>query len=402
MVTNTSQFQYPSLIIIHNSVFLAEILIGSFFLLLPTLGAILSDSLITTPILLYLITTGHYNSILPQLLLELIGTSLATGSAFLIFYTFFTSMITRNRTYDFIRTMLYSKKVILFGIILSIYAFIVAWPIESELVLLPNINSQNWFHAIYLFDVIVIIIYTAFLYDILVRKVFPLQKLILPSFWAGIFLFIVLAGGGKYEQTLTFELLLLAFFSLLYPTFELAKSIAIHKNSKRFDNLQIGTSFAIHKIIGKSMFPTLYSGDYLITYLTDDKFLFKVGDIITYEPLLAYSPISDSRYVSHRIIELRKDNIVTKGDNLKKADPPIKPFRIIGVAVASLDTKTFVFSSLTEREELLEIVKEAERTVVQGKANLNNIEGNIKKSYFYMILFSILISLVLPILFLFA
>lgn len=400
--TNTSQFQYPALIIIHNSVFMAEILIGSFFLLLPTLGAILLDNLITTPILLYLITTGHYNSILPQLLLELIGTSLATGSAFLIFYTFFTSMTTRKRTYDFIRTMSYSKKVILFGIILSAYAFILAWPIESELVLFPNINSPNWFHAIYLFDVIVIIIYAAFLYDILVRKVFSLQKLILPSLWAGIFLFVVLAGGGEYEQTLTFELLLLGFVSLIYPTLGLAKSLSIHKNAKSFANLLIGNSFSIHKSMGKSMRPTLSSGDYIITYLTDDEFLFKLGDIVTYEPLLAYSPMLDSRYVTHRIIELREDNLVTKGDNLKKADPPIKPFRIIGVAIASLDTESFLCSSLTEREDLLEIVKKVERTVVQGKANFNNIGGNIKKLYFSTILFPFLISLVLPILFLFA
>lgn len=399
---NTSRSQYPTLIIIHNSVFLAEILIGSFFLLLPTLGAILLDNLITAPILLYLITTGHYNSILPQLLLELIGTSLATGSAFLIFYTFFTSMTTRNRTYDFIRTMLYSKKVILFGIILSTYAFILAWLIESELVLFPNINSPDWFHGIYLFDVIVIIIYAAFLYDIIVRKVFPLQKIILPSLWAGIFLFVVLAGGGKYEKTLTFELLLLGFISLIYPTLGLAKSLAIHKNEKSSANLLIGKSFTIHKTMGKSMYPTLSSGDYIITYLINDEFQFKQGDIVTYEPSLVYAPMLESRYVTHRIIELREDSLVTKGDNLKKADPPIKPFRIIGVAIASLDAESLVFSSLTEREDLLEIVKGVERTVREGKVNFNNIGGNIKKLYFYTILLPFLISLVLPILFLFA
>lgn len=393
--------QYPTLIIIHNSVFLAEILMGSFFLLLPTMGAILFDSLIKTPTLIYLINTENYNLILPQLILELLGTALATGSAFLIFYTFFTSMTTIKRTYDFIRTLSYSKKVILFGIILSVYAFILAWAIESEIVLFPNINSPNWFHAIYLFDVMVIIIYADFLYSIIVLKVFPLQKIILPSLWAETFLFIVLAGGGKYEQTLTFELLLIGFVSLIYPTLGLAKSLALNKNEKSLANLLAGNPFTINKLRGKSMRPTLYAGDYLVTYLIDDEFQFKVGDIVTYEPLLAYTPLMESRYVSHRIIELGEGYIVTKGDNLKKADPPIKPFRIIGVAIATIDPKSLVFSSLTEREDLLEIVNRVERTLMQGKVDLKSIGQNFKVPYFYRIMLPSLISLVLPILFLF-
>lgn len=397
---NTSLSQYSSLIIIHNFVFMVEIVLGAFFFLVPTFGAILLDSLITTPILLYLITSGHYNSVLPQLLLEIIGTSLATGSAFLIFDTFFTSMTTKNRTYDSIRIMNYSKKIILFGIILSAYAFLLGWPVESELISL-NINSELWYHSVYLFDVITAVIYAAFLYDILARKVFPLQKLILPSLWAGIFLFITLAGGGKYAGNLFLELFLLSFISLIYPTLWLARSRIKHKSQKWFTNLLVGTSCVINKASGRSMYPALSSKDYIISYFTDDKFQFKIGDIISYEPLLAYSPLVDSRYVAHRVIEIRDDKIVTKGDNLKKADPPFKPFKIQGLVIASYDPELGLYSSLTERKDMDGVVDAVKQIITDSNIFTSGVSRDTKKLLFHTILLPLTVSVILPILFLF-
>lgn len=397
---NISQYQYPAFIIIHNSVFMAEIVLGSFFFLLPTFGAILLDSLVTTPILLYLITTGHSNAILPQLLLELVGTGLATGSAFLIFHRFITSMFTRDRTYGYMRVMIYSKKIIMIGIALSTYAFLVGWPIESELILF-KVNTGIWYNSVYLFDVITLIIYAAFLYDVLARRVFPVQKVILPSLWAGIFLFIVLAGNGTHESGLIFETLLLSIISLLYPTFGFAKSVIRRKNEKEITDLSLGTSCFFNKARGTSMYPEISSRDYVVTCATDDEFVFKKGDIVTYEPILSFSPFFDSRFVTHRIVKIGEKKIITKGDNLKKDDPPIKQFRIHGLAVATYNPELGLFSELNDREEMQEIITRVKQIAMHEGVSITKVKSSSRRLLFYTVFLPLSISITLPVLFLF-
>jgi len=398
--TNISQYQYPAFIIIHNSVFIAEIMLGSFFFLLPTFGAILLDSLVTTPILLYLINVGHSNAILPQLLLELIGTGLATGSAFLIFYTFFTSLFTRVRTYDYMRMMVYSKKIIIVGIALSIYVFLLGWPIESEL-LLSKINAGIWYNSVYLFDVVTIIVYAAFLYDLLVRRIFPLQKVILPSLWAGTFLFIVLAGDGKYEAGLIFEVVLLSTVSLIYPTFGFVRSFMRRKNEKEMTDLFLGTSCFISRAMGNSMYPGISSKDYVITCKTDDEFTFKNGDVVTYEPILAFSPFFDSRYVTHRIVKIEEEKIITKGDNLKGEDPPIKQFRIHGLAIATYNPELGIFSALTDREEMEGITTRVKQIAIQEGNPISKVKISRRILLSYTVVLPLVISVTLPVFFLF-
>lgn len=399
--TGSSSYLYPGFIIIHNSIFLAEIVLGSFFLLIPTFGAILSDILITTPILISLINNGYSNTIMPQFLLEFVGTALASGSAVLIFYMFFTSMLTRVKTYEYMRMMVYSKQILIVGISLSIYAFLLGWPIETEL-LLSNVHPQIWYNSIYLFDAATIIIYIAFLYDITVNSVFPLQRIILPSLWSGILLFITLAGNGKYVPEMILDIFLLGAFSLIYPIFSFFRSfMKRNKNIKKMTELFNIESCLITGVRGISMKPVISQRDYVITYKTDDHFSFNVGDVVTYEPPLAFAPLSDTRYVTHRIVKIEGDRIITRGDNVKREDPPIRPFRIYGLAIATYDHELGIFSVLTNREEMKETTLRVKRIAIRESNSISNMNKVNGKFLYYTLISSLAISLALPAFFLF-
>ena len=82
------------------------------------------------------------------------------------------------------------------------------------------------------------------------------------------------------------------------------------------------------KAVGKSMLPTIKEGD-IITISNDINSL-HVGDIV----LFYNANKNHNIYILHRIISSVKDKIfITKGDNNKFSDQPIRKSRIIGKVV---------------------------------------------------------------------
>ena len=394
----SSVSSYPLLILTHNMIFLSEIFLGSFFLLLPTFGVVLFDALVTGSITVYLIRIGQENIILPQLLLELIGTCIATATSFTIFHTFFTSMSKKTRDSEYMQMQSYSVRLIIFGLALSIYAFLLAWSIELTLFSAKGLTSL-WYNTVYLFDVITIIIYVGFLYDVLKRKVFPMQQMIIPSLSSGIILFVALAGGPTAIESSIPFLMVLGFTSLLYPLLELRKAMIGDKTLKRLNAVLKGFDCFMVSSQGRSMYPTITGGDYVLCLRMNEDFKLSIGDIITYEPPLYYSPLSYARFVTHRIVELNEVEFRTRGDNLQKLDPPTKNYKVYGLAIAKCDHSLKIFEPLTHRQELVGILTGLESSLRTNVVEIVNGRLSAEARSLLSIIF-LIPAIALPFLFL--
>ena len=78
----------------------------------------------------------------------------------------------------------------------------------------------------------------------------------------------------------------------------------------------------IYKVKTGSMEDNIHTGDYILIYKKKD---YKVGDIVTYQ--------KDDYHVTHRIIEKKKDIVITKGDANNLPDDEIKIKSIIGKVI---------------------------------------------------------------------
>jgi len=75
--------------------------------------------------------------------------------------------------------------------------------------------------------------------------------------------------------------------------------------------------------VGPSMYPTLCSADNIITEKYKRRDDVRVGDIIVY-------PHPDKAFdIVHRIIKIRDDGVITRGDNNNKIDPYVVKFEDI-------------------------------------------------------------------------
>lgn len=75
------------------------------------------------------------------------------------------------------------------------------------------------------------------------------------------------------------------------------------------------------EVISGSMEPTIYKGDMIVIDIKSKKFT--KGDIITFYD-------SEGSFVTHRIISIDKDKVITKGDNNNTEDSPISIDKIVG------------------------------------------------------------------------
>ena len=82
-----------------------------------------------------------------------------------------------------------------------------------------------------------------------------------------------------------------------------------HLNKESVTN--IGDYYVFYVASG-SMEPTLNVGDVIINKRTND---YEIGDIITYK--------KNNNYITHRIVEINENEIITQGDNNKTKDNPI-------------------------------------------------------------------------------
>ena len=84
-------------------------------------------------------------------------------------------------------------------------------------------------------------------------------------------------------------------------------------------------------VLTGSMEPTIMTGDSIIIK-ESDKYI--VNDIVTYK--------KGNAYVTHRIVAIKGDTVITKGDANDIEDPPIKMDDIIGKYVYRTSFITFI------------------------------------------------------------
>ena len=89
--------------------------------------------------------------------------------------------------------------------------------------------------------------------------------------------------------------------------------------------------FRLYRIATGSMVPYLNINDYILVKSTND---YKEGDVITY--------LKDETYVTHRIVSITEENIVTKGDANNTMDEPITKNNIIGKVVLKFGFLGFI------------------------------------------------------------
>lgn len=89
--------------------------------------------------------------------------------------------------------------------------------------------------------------------------------------------------------------------------------------------------FRLYRIATGSMVPYLNINDYILVKKSND---YKEGDVITYT--------SDETYVTHRIVSITDENIVTKGDANNTMDEPITKDNIIGKVVLKFGVLGFI------------------------------------------------------------
>lgn len=112
------------------------------------------------------------------------------------------------------------------------------------------------------------------------------------------------------SKILIFELIVLCILAFI-------STVVLHK-----DYANIG-GYTFFIVASGSMSGTVDVNDMVIVKITDD---FQVGDIVTYQ--------ADGYFVTHRIISINKDQIITKGDSNNTEDDPIGRDKIIGKVVA--------------------------------------------------------------------
>lgn len=85
----------------------------------------------------------------------------------------------------------------------------------------------------------------------------------------------------------------------------------------------LNTEYPIASITSSSMWPALKQGDIVfIQGLADSKKEIKVGDIVVYK--------NEKGFTIHRVIELKENTLITKGDANNIADPAIAYDQLIG------------------------------------------------------------------------
>ena len=85
------------------------------------------------------------------------------------------------------------------------------------------------------------------------------------------------------------------------------------------------------------MVPYLKINDVIIIKNNDD---YKINDIITYQ--------NDNEYVTHRIISINDNEIITKGDANNTQDEPITKDQIVGKLIYKIHTLGFISYSLSK------------------------------------------------------
>lgn len=85
--------------------------------------------------------------------------------------------------------------------------------------------------------------------------------------------------------------------------------------------------YALLEVVSGSMEPTIHKGDMIIINTKENDY--KENDIITFRG-------SEGEFITHRILKIDEDFLVTKGDNNNSEDNPIKSSAIVGKYVTKI------------------------------------------------------------------
>ena len=86
--------------------------------------------------------------------------------------------------------------------------------------------------------------------------------------------------------------------------------------------LRISDRIKIYKVETGSMEKEIHRGDYILLFRKNQ---YKVGDVVTY--------VVDDYFVTHRIIKIEDDKVITKGDANNAEDNPVNADQIVGKVV---------------------------------------------------------------------
>ena len=89
--------------------------------------------------------------------------------------------------------------------------------------------------------------------------------------------------------------------------------------------------YRIYRVTSNSMEPKIKYNDFI---LIKNKASFKENDIITFEV--------DDKYITHRVVEINEDKIITKGDAIDFNNDPITKDMVVGKMVYKFVVLTFI------------------------------------------------------------
>lgn len=126
------------------------------------------------------------------------------------------------------------------------------------------------------------------------------------------------------------DILLLILFTFLF----LIVLINLLNND---DTLTIG-DYSVYTVASESMRPVLSGGDFILTKREKE---YKVGDVVTY--------ISDDIYITHRIVKIDGDTVVTKGDANNTVDKEFNKNQIKGKYIKKLVILEIIYLIFTDK-----------------------------------------------------
>ena len=89
--------------------------------------------------------------------------------------------------------------------------------------------------------------------------------------------------------------------------------------------------YKIYKVSSKSMEPNLKYNDFI---LIKEKTDFKENDIITFKV--------ENKYITHRVVEIKDERIITKGDAVDFDNDPISKDMVVGKMIYKFKVLTYI------------------------------------------------------------
>jgi len=283
-------------------------------------------SIITMPVIVGSILNGYFNYALPAMLLEISGIIIGGAAAFILIMFIVKRIKLKN---NFTNSKTYMKFVIS-GLVMSLFSFLFAWPIETKLICIKHISIE-WLKVAYFIDFYILAVDAIIIYKLLKNYFISVLEYFSLYFYISLFLFgFIIADVISLSN---YYLIIFGAFSIYF----LLTSIFAGFNRKLNWFKINGNEFAVMGTRGISMNPELKAGDSVIIKKIKTLDELKVGDIITYKSSNINSPLNASGYITHRIYEISGNIIETKGDNNKAVDyMKIKFDDIVGIAVAKV------------------------------------------------------------------